>query len=309
MFDEDLLLEVASFAVVLISVLFLVFNLFGQDRSSLRRLPRPRPAQMAMNRVRLPFVVRLDDEESSSKRVRCVFKDIDENVGVRLRLYADVSVAVYHHVLRAPFEWFKTAVEEGNVFGSDGGRVCGHGLDFLDEDGVYDVTIDHDDGVASESPRTRYPFVLIALIDDKAQSDVGGVLSVIHVKDSALCPLSTRILYTHLKHMDGRSTLLSAVFVDEDEDEERNCAVCRDARITRVLFPCRHACLCKKCYKRLRDDRCPMCRTRIDSFFLLHEEDDEDDEEEEAPKKATWGEWFADWSHRYAMAAGLQQRH
>ena len=47
----------------------------------------------------------------------------------------------------------------------------------------------------------------------------------------------------------------------------RDCTVCQNAPIARVILPCRHACVCHSCFSLLT--RCPMCRGVIYSFFSL----------------------------------------
>lgn len=54
------------------------------------------------------------------------------------------------------------------------------------------------------------------------------------------------------------------------------CIVCQNQPLNCVLLPCRHTCVCSTCFQKL--DRCPMCRSHVESFFHLRN-DDEDDEE------------------------------
>ena len=41
------------------------------------------------------------------------------------------------------------------------------------------------------------------------------------------------------------------------------CIVCMDTQPNIVCLPCAHACMCKDCYARLPNKRCPICRTTI----------------------------------------------
>ncbi|KAL8617592.1 hypothetical protein ACOMHN_033138 [Nucella lapillus] len=53
------------------------------------------------------------------------------------------------------------------------------------------------------------------------------------------------------------------------------CIVCQSRALNCALLPCRHTCVCRACFHKL--DRCPMCRSHIESYFTLRDEDDDDD--------------------------------
>lgn len=60
----------------------------------------------------------------------------------------------------------------------------------------------------------------------------------------------------------------------------RDCVVCQNAPINRVLLPCRHACVCDGCVCHFL--HCPICRAFVQESFALsnnptHEEDKEED--------------------------------
>lgn len=58
--------------------------------------------------------------------------------------------------------------------------------------------------------------------------------------------------------------------VESDEEETcpetvgRDCVVCQNASVNRVLLPCRHACVCV-----WRFQHCPMCRAFVCESFTL----------------------------------------
>lgn len=47
----------------------------------------------------------------------------------------------------------------------------------------------------------------------------------------------------------------------------RDCVVCQNAAVNRVLLPCRHACVCDECVGRFQ--HCPMCRAFVCESFSL----------------------------------------
>ncbi|XP_077366134.1 cell growth regulator with RING finger domain protein 1 isoform X2 [Festucalex cinctus] len=71
---------------------------------------------------------------------------------------------------------------------------------------------------------------------------------------------------------------VASVVEDDDEEEEeddkgwsegqgRDCVVCQNAAINRVLLPCRHACVCDSCVSHFK--HCPICRAFIQESFAL----------------------------------------
>ncbi|CAL8314228.1 unnamed protein product [Lota lota] len=68
--------------------------------------------------------------------------------------------------------------------------------------------------------------------------------------------------------------------VDDEEDKEeeeewregkgRDCVVCQNGTINRVLLPCRHACVCDACVSRFQ--HCPICRAFVMESFALSQE-------------------------------------
>ncbi|XP_040921167.1 cell growth regulator with RING finger domain protein 1 isoform X2 [Toxotes jaculatrix] len=60
----------------------------------------------------------------------------------------------------------------------------------------------------------------------------------------------------------------------EDEQDEswsegsgRDCVVCQNAAVNRVLLPCRHACVCDNCVSHFQ--HCPICRAFVVESFAL----------------------------------------
>ena len=64
---------------------------------------------------------------------------------------------------------------------------------------------------------------------------------------------------------------------DDIRSQTSDCVICQTAPVSRVLLPCRHACVCNSCFIQL--DRCPMCRSIIRSHFSLVSEDEEAEED------------------------------
>ncbi|KAM6906479.1 cell growth regulator with RING finger domain protein 1 isoform 2-T2 [Lycodopsis pacificus] len=55
--------------------------------------------------------------------------------------------------------------------------------------------------------------------------------------------------------------------VAEEELRGRDCVVCQNAAVSKVLLPCRHACVCDSCVSHFQ--HCPMCRAFVQESFTL----------------------------------------
>lgn len=63
------------------------------------------------------------------------------------------------------------------------------------------------------------------------------------------------------------------------EVQGKDCVVCQNAPLNRVLLPCRHACVCDGCMPRLQ--HCPMCRAFVMESFVLSQRPPAEEEEEQ----------------------------
>ncbi|XP_078130592.1 cell growth regulator with RING finger domain protein 1 [Sander vitreus] len=54
---------------------------------------------------------------------------------------------------------------------------------------------------------------------------------------------------------------------DWSEGKGRDCVVCQNAAVNKVLLPCRHACVCDSCVSHFH--HCPICRAFVQESFTL----------------------------------------
>ncbi len=260
--------------------------------------------------------------------------NISDSCGVnniKYRAYWGVSVTAFYHVLRSPWPWFREAFLKGNLFGSDGclqlGDLTVNEVRDNDLQSSTSTTSGHENDPILElnfecpqldlgpAPRKRYPLVLVSKAvrknsDQPLDEDELFYINVIHIKDESPenpCHFATHVLASFLKHKLGNSKVTHLVPIYSNEE---TCVVCATNPATRVTLPCRHASLCHRCFGRIRTSQCPMCRTQIQSFFLIKEEpldgtDEEEDISDQMPK--TWRQRLAEFEHRFAMAVGLQE--
>ncbi|XP_013387969.1 cell growth regulator with RING finger domain protein 1-like isoform X2 [Lingula anatina] len=161
------------------------------------------------------------------------------------------------------------------------------------------------------------------ILDSEDQNQIIGLVTIVHIQDK-FCENPSHIMAQYIKAASGHIFPLKSLFMakqserqhsqsnttdaplsettstsvegrdsnydDEDVDSKNDCTVCQNAPISRVLLPCRHACLCGECLRLIR--RCPMCRGYIDRYFIIdsdgigNEQDFHDDFEE----NGTWWE-------------------
>jgi hypothetical protein len=66
------------------------------------------------------------------------------------------------------------------------------------------------------------------------------------------------------------STLGAGTSAVEESMQKRVCCVCMAKPLQVVLIPCGHACLCRKCSRKV--DSCPLCRLEIQATQVKREE-------------------------------------
>ncbi|XP_043073120.1 cell growth regulator with RING finger domain protein 1-like [Puntigrus tetrazona] len=168
-------------------------------------------------------------------------------------------------------------------------------------------------------PRDRYPLVAVLTLahpETRESYNIVASVTVLHVPDDKY-RLSARILFQYLLTAQGNLYDLKPLFMSadnsnlcgtaepstsaqaaepqperpgekgEESDSEgewpdsqgRDCVVCQNAPINRVLLPCRHACVCDGCVCHFQ--HCPICRAFVfESFALANQparEEEEDD--------------------------------
>ena len=217
---------------------------------------------------------------------------------IAYRCFWGVKIETFHHVLQSPWPWFHEAFERGNLFGS-------RAYDALDEKCIVDTSNESSKTLEitvpelnlGKAPRKKYPLVLVSL----AMSSCSII--VVHLEDKDFINLNTHIMNSFVKWSDNRVSRLESIFTSEEKD---SCVICYSRPATRVTLPCRHASTCRSCFKRLPKGQCPMCRSKISSYFVLTKEDDEEDEvDEEAKTRPTWRQKLIQLEQRFAIATGL----
>jgi hypothetical protein len=68
------------------------------------------------------------------------------------------------------------------------------------------------------------------------------------------------------------------------DDGGGDCVICMSEPKDTTVLPCRHMCLCGDCAKRLRvqTNRCPICRTPVESLLQIKVSRSEDEAEHHA---------------------------
>ncbi|XP_076612939.1 cell growth regulator with RING finger domain protein 1 isoform X1 [Chaetodon auriga] len=155
-------------------------------------------------------------------------------------------------------------------------------------------------------PRERYPLVaVLTLAEPKARDayNIVASVTVIHVPDDKYS-LSARVLFQYLLTSQGNLYELKPLFMSADsvgacgppdseqsaqletsdetsrveqspllEEEDwsegrgRDCVICQNAAVNRVLLPCRHTCVCDSCVSHFQ--HCPICRAFVLESFTL----------------------------------------
>ncbi|XP_066281883.1 cell growth regulator with RING finger domain protein 1-like [Branchiostoma lanceolatum] len=194
-------------------------------------------------------------------------------------------------------------------------------------------------------PRSVYPVVLVLKRQESAEAmSIAGMISVVHVPDPDCadpCQVLCQYLLTGTGNMYDLKRLYMAVDdsadqtmedphpttqepnqepdqedtaeteddLTTDEDVRKDCVVCQNGPINRVLLPCRHACVCDVCAAHFH--QCPMCRQDIvSSFCMQHTEGSPQPGEEEGgeePPVVPWPDWVDNMMRRLNRWVGLDE--
>ncbi|XP_032398252.1 cell growth regulator with RING finger domain protein 1 isoform X1 [Etheostoma spectabile] len=155
-------------------------------------------------------------------------------------------------------------------------------------------------------PRECYPLVAVLTLAEPEARDAYNIVAsvtVIHVPDDKYS-LSARVLFQYLLTSQGNMYELKPLFMsavsrgesepfhseqntqprepndeasrgehtpvleeDWSEGKGRDCVVCQNAAVNKVLLPCRHACVCDSCVSHFQ--HCPICRAFVQESFTL----------------------------------------
>ncbi|KAM6915333.1 cell growth regulator with RING finger domain protein 1 [Xenentodon cancila] len=141
-------------------------------------------------------------------------------------------------------------------------------------------------------PRRRYPLVAVLTTAEQSRNDIVASVTVVHVPDD-FYKLSARILFQYLLTSQGNVYELKPLFMSADpgapppdpeqssdpprdppseeaswsEGSARDCVICQNGAVNRVLLPCRHACVCDRCVTHFQ--HCPICRAFVVESFVL----------------------------------------
>jgi hypothetical protein len=111
--------------------------------------------------------------------------------------------------------------------------------------------------------------------------------------------MSTSLLTQYLKQRSGHILNLQQIFTPAtafDPENTQLCVICQTSSISHTILPCRHACVCGLCFERI--DKCPLCRSSINSFFKIRDDEDIDldedfDEENDRMTNQSNSGWFS----------------
>jgi len=295
--------------------------------------------QTNMTKVSIPFTLSLQEQNTMDDSVRV---KVSSSCPYYAKYFWGVQISAFHHVLRGPWPWFYEAFLHGNLFGVE------HCVEISD---VREARDAHEErGVVirrtstaplnlGQAPREVYPLVVVLVRKDSDKTEdlteVTALVNIFHIKDSS-CPIPSQILCTYIRQGAGVTLLRQMYLTDslggessdtesaEDSDTEDSpggdktkemqarCIICQLGRVNRVALPCRHANTCGECFERLQN-RCPMCRGFISSYFLLRPEQvrteptSREHRPPPQPPTLTWAQRLQRWNVWANAAMGAQE--
>ncbi|KAM3139749.1 hypothetical protein pb186bvf_008207 [Paramecium bursaria] len=69
----------------------------------------------------------------------------------------------------------------------------------------------------------------------------------------------------------GKAYSVKDIYGRLNESDDKECVICLTNKISALIIPCKHMCLCQMCCNNLmqRSSKCPICRNKIESFRVI----------------------------------------
>lgn len=77
-------------------------------------------------------------------------------------------------------------------------------------------------------------------------------------------------LYAKYKQMKELKRMAKTFEASKTLTDDYKCIICIENAKNVILRPCLHLAICKLCYDRLRDNRCPICKTTIENDISIY---------------------------------------
>lgn len=292
------IVEVSNVFSVL--VIFLVFcamvvfilRLQGDDigMTSVRYNPRGPTGPLPVTKVFNPFAFNLQAQHCKLNDAVCV---VSSQVPWSLLPLWGVDIVALHEAVSSRRSWSQFRDQVLDVNGKFLDEACLRKASLQRYSEIGDLELHLSPSIAIDPieygrpPRTRYPLAVVLIsLDDSGAEDtrVGAMIIVIHIKD-VICTAASCVVLQYLKLTNGQLSNLQQLYVSSENDDDDEdvvsavqsktesgspCLICRAAPASRALLPCRHVCSCRRCFEQL--DRCPMCRSLIQTYFCIRDE-------------------------------------
>jgi len=229
--------------------------------------PISRTAQnLPVDRIDSPYRINLEEDRSTLKDG--VYINLHTQIRCQLHAYWFVNIQKFYSELDS--KDFRLSLYENRFLKNN----CVHEEIFnFDTPGDHKQHIQFSDAenhlINQNETRREYPLVLIlhTFIDENPEEffQLPIQVATLHVKSSVSTDPPTRFILRVSKLSDGRSLVLQNIFTQGAFVSEDTCTVCATERVTHVLLPCKHACICENCFNLI--DKCPICRRHVTSYF------------------------------------------
>ncbi|XP_070578985.1 cell growth regulator with RING finger domain protein 1-like [Ptychodera flava] len=278
----------------------------------------------AMIGMRNPFTLEILDPDTSTLNSGVIVRVSAEEPFI-LYAYWGLDINSLHYLFRRSNTTFEEDSEETHFLQEDYlSKSDSFHFDICKDKEVKlepDMESNGQDMDLGRLPRTKYPLVVVMSRTEPwtahANEDCSKIVSMvnaIHLPDTSYSIKSHIILQFVLTNTGNYCNLQKFYMSTEQTENEsreeagnrdcctehdsessvyevKDCTVCQNAEISRVILPCRHACVCNQCFPML--NKCPMCRTPIESFFYIHENQTVESLYEVEEDEANMSGWIA----------------